>query len=1003
MIKKSVEKIIKEPIYRISFGLALLSLVLFFVADSLGIKPHTSVDLNKAQRSFERLAVHEIAQTIISGDSNLANAIAKTEESVAVSYAILLDPSGDVLEVYGDYKNTTDSATYNVPLVLASWIGDGELKIGFEQASESSRFDQALMFIGFIVLSGFFIYILFLRRVMEGINPESVIPERVKIALDTLSEGLMIVDTDNKIVFANESFCKTVHLPMEKLLAKQSQQLAWEVDEANREVGLPWLKTLANGESVRSVMLSFVGKSGLKTPLSTNASAILGVNGELMGALVTIDDISKVEKTNQELTRLISELDKSQREINRQNKELKYLATRDSLTGVLNRRSLMQNLDASMISAYDSHEPICCLMIDIDHFKRVNDNYGHLEGDNVIKLLANTLVKHSRPNDLVGRYGGEEFLLILPGSNEEAGFATAERIRAAIETSHHSQRDNHIPVTASFGISCCFTGSEDVRIDAAEFIDRADMALYKAKQTGRNKAICWSKDLEHSSRSESSNIKKEAIKSKPRLEYKVASSGTTEVAKKSLVGSSLGRTVETTVFLDRISQALKSSKRGEDTNAIVVFNCDEIQYVYETMGISHAENLSDKLLSRISKMLRETDTVAISDDERGNFSVSQISTNDVVVLLPGVAAETDISNIMHRIFVDLKRPEHVNSHDVFLDCYAGISIAGVDGDNPEDLIRFASQAMLEAKRSKLKQRFLFFCQEIDANCRRQFTLESDLYKAIEQEQFFLHYQPKVIVGSGQVYGLEALIRWKHPDLGIVSPAEFIGLSERIGLIGSITEWVIRKAAEDFHHWQSLGLSVDKIAVNLSASEFHDQKLATNLITLLDEVKIPKNNIEFEITETVLISNKYAAVCLMETLSEAGIQITLDDFGVEYSSLAYIKHFPIESIKIDRSFISELNTDRCNAAIVKSMISLAKSLGLCVIAEGVETEEQLAFLHALACDKAQGFFLEKPISAEQVIKLLKNKTLYDSNKLYYESEDIIRPYVGDSVEPLSGII
>lgn len=1003
MIKRSLESLIKEPIYRISLGLALLSLLLFFVADSLGIKPQSSIDLDKAQKSFEKLAVHEIAQSLISSEATLSKAIAKAEDSVEVSHAILFDPKGERVEVYGDYNNKDYGEAYSVPIALANWNDEGVLRIGFTTISERDWLAQALIFVGFIVLFGFFVYIIFLRRVMEGINPESVIPERVKIALDTLSEGLMIVDTDNKIVFANESFCKTVHLPMEKLLAKQSQQLAWEVDELNKEASLPWLKTLASGESVRSVMLSYVGKSGLKTSLSTNASAILGVNGELMGALVTIDDISKVEKTNQELTRLISELDKSQREINRQNKELKYLATRDSLTGVLNRRSLMQNLDTVMVAAYDAHEPICCLMIDIDHFKRVNDNYGHLEGDNVIKLLANTLVKHSRPNDLVGRYGGEEFLLILPGSNEEAGLATAERIRVAIESSHHNQRDNHIPVTASFGVSCCLTGSEDERIDAAEFIDRADIALYKAKQTGRNKAVCWSGDLAHSSKSDSSNIKKEAIKSKPRLEYKVASAASAESVGKSAVGGSLGRTVETTVFLDRINQALKSAKRGEDTNAIVVFNCDEIQYVYETMGISHAENLSDKLLSRISKMLRETDTVAISDDERGNFSVSQISTNDVVVLLPGVAAETDISNIMHRIFVDLSRPELVNSHDVFLDCYAGISIAGVDGDNPEDLIRFASQAMLEAKRNKLKQRFLFFCQEIDANCKRQFTLESDLYKAIEQEQLFLHYQPKVVLDTGQVYGLEALIRWKHPDLGIVSPAEFIGLSERIGLIGSITEWVIRKAAEDFHHWQSLGLSVDKIAVNLSASEFHDQKLANNLISLLEEVKLPKSNIEFEITETVLISNKYAAVCLMETLSEAGIQITLDDFGVEYSSLAYIKHFPIESIKIDRSFISELNTDRSNAAIVKSMISLAKSLDLCVIAEGIETEEQLAFLHALACDKAQGFFLEKPIPAEQVITILKNKTLYDSSKLYYESEDIIRPYAGDPVEPLSGII
>lgn len=997
-MKNNIRSLFQEPIYRISFGIVLLSLLVFFLADSLGVSPYSTEQSREARNQSERLMMYELAQNLVSTDVQLDDAIESLSKTSEVEAALLIDPYGEYYAVYGSYKNIGLSKDpHRMSIALKNWTSNGELRVVFKNHDDNEKWYGLLGFIVFTMLLGFVVYYLFLRRVMEGINPEDVIPDRVKIALDTLSEGLVILDNESRIVFANQSFVKIVNRPLEKLLAKKCQDFPWERVDSLVEDELPWLQTLNIGSENRSYILSYVINPMKKLTLSVNSSPVLGANSEILGALVTFDDISRVEKNNQELTRLITELDKSQREISRQNKELKYLATRDSLTGVLNRRSLMQSLESSLLHAREIGEPICCLMIDVDHFKSVNDNYGHLEGDNVIKLLANTLLKQSRPNDLVGRYGGEEFILVLPGSDRDSGMAIAERVRSAIETNHLSKRDSYIPVTASIGVACLHSSEDQLSIDSAEFIDRADVALYRAKQTGRNRVIYWDSDLQHHSNTEQKTDKNSVVLSKENLEYKVVSDH--EGLEASSQVSSISRTSETTVFLDRINQALKRTKRNEEINAVVVLNCDEIQYVHETMGISHAEDLGGNFVGRISSMLRDTDTVAVSDDERGNFSVSQISTNDVVVLLPSVSDEACISNIMHRMFADFSRPEKINDLDIFLDFYAGISIAGIDGDNPEDLIRFASQAMLEAKRKKLKQRFLFFCKEIDASCKRQFTLESDLYKAVDSGQLFLHYQPKVDLGVGRVYGLEALVRWNHPNLGVIPPQEFVGLAERIGLIGELSTWVIKQVAEDYHTWNSLGLGVEKVAINLSASEFHDQQLAHRLISLLAELSLPCSSVEFEITETVLISNKYTAVCIMETLSEAGIQITLDDFGVEYSSLSYIKHFPINNIKIDRSFIGDLNNDHSNAAIVRSMIALAKNLGFNVVAEGIETEDQLAYLHALSCDKGQGYLLSKPRSAEDITKMLQNKILFDSKSLNYSSADVLRPYEENNSEPV----
>jgi EAL domain-containing protein (putative c-di-GMP-specific phosphodiesterase class I) len=324
--------------------------------------------------------------------------------------------------------------------------------------------------------------------------------------------------------------------------------------------------------------------------------------------------------------------------------------------------------------------------------------------------------------------------------------------------------------------------------------------------------------------------------------------------------------------------------------------------------------------------------------------------------------------VLARIMEAVSQPLLIEDHEFFLTCSIGVSTYPSDGITAESLIKHADIAMYRAKEMG-RNAYQFYTESMNQRTLERLSMEGDLRHALERNEMELHYQPQVSLPDGAIVGMEALLRWNHPTLGQISPARFIGLAEEMGLIVPIGTWVLRTACAQARAWQLDGLGDLRVAVNLSARQFTQKALEQSIAGMLAEVGLPPRLLELELTESMVMSDVEHAITILRNLKALGVHIAIDDFGTGYSSLAYLRRFPIDVLKIDQSFVKDLTVDADDAAIVRSIISLAHSLRLKVIAEGVETTEQLAFLRAHGCDQMQGYLFSRPLDAAAFTRLL----------------------------------
>ena len=407
---------------------------------------------------------------------------------------------------------------------------------------------------------------------------------------------------------------------------------------------------------------------------------------------------------------------------------------------------------------------------------------------------------------------------------------------------------------------------------------------------------------------------------------------------------------------DRVSQAIAFAQRHAKKVAVLFLDLDGFKHINDSLG----HPIGDRLLQSISKRL--------VDCVRGSDTVSRQGGDEFVVLLSEVEQSEDAAITAGRMLRAVAEGHSIGQHDLHITTSIGVSVYPDDGKDAETLIKNADTAMYQAKENG-RQSYQFFKPAMNVRAVERQSIEESLRRALERRGFSLHYQPKINLRTGEITGAEALIRWTHPTRGPVPPAQFIPVAEECGLILPIGNWVLREACKQAQAWTDAGLPSPTMAVNISAMEFRDEHFLEGVFAILKDTDLDPGSLELELTESVLMKRAASTESILKALRARGVRVAVDDFGTGYSSLSYLRKFPIDALKIDQSFVRQITSAPDETTIVTAIISMGRSLKLRVIAEGVETQEELAFLQAHQCDEAQGYYLSRPVLPQQFAKLL----------------------------------
>jgi diguanylate cyclase (GGDEF)-like protein len=413
------------------------------------------------------------------------------------------------------------------------------------------------------------------------------------------------------------------------------------------------------------------------------------------------------------------------------------------------------------------------------------------------------------------------------------------------------------------------------------------------------------------------------------------------------------------LFFNLLSQSVALAQRNDRSLAVLFYSLDRLYLINDNLGEHSGDLLLTKVAARISESLRKSDIL------------SRPGKNQFLILLPEIARAEDAVVIAERIFTSVSRPIPLNGSDIVVTGNIGMSIFPDDWTSVKLLIRRAYAAMVLA-RAKGRNIYRFYSSVLNERAFSRLRIENSLRVALERQEFCIHYQPQVDVVRGRIVGFEALLRWCHPEFGDVSPAEFIPIMEEIGLIAPLSEWVLRMACAQNIAYRKAGFPAMTTAVNLSPRQLYQSDLPDTVGAVLRETGLEPHCLELELTEGAMVRNIPSTTATLTALREMGVKIAIDDFGIGYSSLSYLRNFPITRLKIDKSFVDALGTDRNNRAICGAIITLAHSLGLGVIAEGVETAAQLEMVRALGCNEVQGYLISRPVAADELLRLLEEK-------------------------------
>ncbi len=431
--------------------------------------------------------------------------------------------------------------------------------------------------------------------------------------------------------------------------------------------------------------------------------------------------------------------------------------------------------------------------------------------------------------------------------------------------------------------------------------------------------------------------------------------------KSSLYYDPITKLPNNSLFYDRVSQSIKLASRIDSIIAVLFIRVDRLKVINDKLGKNVGNQLLRALVKRIRECVRKSDTIA------------RPGRDELTILLPEIRNPEDTAVVIRKIFRLLENPFVIKKHDLLITLSIGISIYPSDGITAESLLRSAYTAMQRSKEDR-KNTYHFFTQALTEKAFDRMVMENSIHLAFQRGEFILHYQPQIDLTTGKIIGVEALVRWQRPGFGLVYPKEFLPLLDEIGLTVTLGEWALRTACEQHIQWSKSGLKNIRMAVNISAHHFHEHDIVHSISKILEETGMKPEFLEIELTESIFIKNVERTVKALKVLRRMGINISIDDFGTGYSSLGYLKYLPMNKLKIVEPFISSVSVNSKEEVIIRAVIALAHSLNMKVIAEGVESKDQLAYIRTLNCDELQGNILSNPLPAEDVAQLFSQKKI-----------------------------
>jgi diguanylate cyclase (GGDEF)-like protein/PAS domain S-box-containing protein len=853
-------------------------------------------------------------------------------------------------------------------------------------------------------------------------------------AMKASLDGMAIFDHSGVCIYLNDAYAKIFGYTDPESLIGASWEMFYFEEELTRlkEKIMPavWRDGSWRGEAMGLKL------SGSTLPLEISISSVDG--GGLVQVVRDITERKNLEET------------------------LRNSSLKDDLTGLFNRRGLLKQAAPYFDFARRQKENLLLLFIDLDGMKRINDEFGHNEGDNALINTAAILNRSFRSTDIIARLGGDEFTVLvtdLNASKEDAITRLNENLKAynASETRGHK-------LAFSIGVA---TLEQERMTCFEELLEQADQAMYEQKRMKRRRAAERTKDQLGNA---------DAIESQPESQFgtnsvpfalstnKKAYGGTFDnaaigMAVVSVDGSWLQvndalckllgyseQELRATSFqrlthaddlrhvqsyiqrvLEGYIQSHEQEKRylHEDGHAVWVqwhvsllkdsetgtkrlfFQVQDIsdrkkaeeRLTQDTLtGLPNRARFYDLLKLRVARkqsnkdrrcavLLLDVDRFKLVNDSLGNASADQlliqiaqrvktcmrqgdvlarVGGDEFAVLLDDVSGEEEASSVATRIQQALAISFNLLGQEVYTTMSIGIALASGNGEHVSDMLRDAETAMHTAK-ARGKARYEIFGRDMHGELMSRLKMETDLRRACERDELFVDYQPIVSLQSRTLIGFEALVRWDHPEFGLVPPKEFIPVAEETGLILTIGQRVLESACRQAREWQETFPASPPlfVSVNLSVKQFNQPGLVEDIANLLAESQLPPRCLKLEITESVFSDNIEAAVGLLTQLRELGVQLSIDDFGTGYSSLSYLQRFPIDTLKIDRSFVTQMMENEENLAIVRTIVALAQNLGMDVVAEGVETEDQLKLLRKLECENGQGYLFSTPLGGQQL--------------------------------------